>query len=198
MSLNLSFKRLSSDCCGLWQPLARPHLGCFLQSRTIGCTLNRSREPRRHVVQQCGIHMSAAPSEGSAAAAAPAEEPLLQYVVLRKDLWETQHWPLGSIVAQACHASTASLWCSRDSPETLEYCSENNLDSMHKVVLETKGAEQLHNLSKSLTEANIAHKLWIEQPENVPTSLATAPNRKAILQPYFKKLKLCKGVQLRQ
>ncbi|KAK9821192.1 hypothetical protein WJX74_008146 [Apatococcus lobatus] len=84
------------------------------------------------------------------------------------------------------------------SPETLEYCSEDKLDTMHKVVLEIKGVEQLHNLSKSLAEANIAHKLWTEQPENIPTSLATAPGRKTVLQPYFKRLKLCKGIQIEQ
>ena len=36
--------------------------------------------------------------------AAPAE-PTLQYVVLRKDLWKEMKWPLGSIVAQGCHAA---------------------------------------------------------------------------------------------
>lgn len=121
------------------------------------------------------------------------EDRLLQYVVLRRDLWEIERWPLGSIVAQACHASTAALWLSRDHPETVSYCSEANLENMHKVVLEIKGTEQLQNLSKALEEANICHKLWTEQPENIPTSLATAPNRKSKLQPFFKKLKLCKG-----
>ncbi len=121
------------------------------------------------------------------------EEPLLQYVVLRKDLWESQQWPLGSVVAQACHASTAALWLSKDSPLTRQYCSGDNLDCMHKVVLEIQGVEPLQNLSKALDEANVQHKLWIEQPENVPTSLATAPDAKSRLQPHFKNLKLCKG-----
>ena len=136
--------------------------------------------------------MCAAAAQPDTATRPAPEEPLLQYIVLRKDLWETQEWPLGSIVAQACHASTAALWLSKDTPITGQYCSGDNLDSMHKVVLEVKGVEQLQNLSQTLDEASIQHKLWIEQPEDVPTSLATAPNRKATLQPYFKKLKLCK------
>ena len=62
-----------------------------------------------------------------------AAEDLVQYVVLRKDLWDSLKWPLGSIIAQACHASTAALWLSRESDETLAYCSAETIDHMHKV-----------------------------------------------------------------
>lgn len=60
-------------------------------------------------------------------------EDLVQYLVLRKDLWSSLKWPLGSIIAQACHASTAALWLSKDSPATTAYCAAENLDHMHKV-----------------------------------------------------------------
>ena len=60
-------------------------------------------------------------------------EDLVQYIVLRKDLWTELHWPLGSVVAQACHASTAALWLSKDSAATASYCAPDKLDSMHKV-----------------------------------------------------------------
>ena len=63
-----------------------------------------------------------------------------------------------------------------------------------KVVLEVKGEQQLHKLSNRLTEHKIAHKLWIEQPENFPTCLATAPCSKAEVQQHFKKFQLCKGI----
>lgn len=33
------------------------------------------------------------------------EDPLVQYVVLRKDLTVKLNWPLGAVVAQACHAA---------------------------------------------------------------------------------------------
>ena len=62
-------------------------------------------------------------------------DPLLQYVVLRRDLWTELSWPLGSVVAQGCHAATAALWLSREEASTLEYCSPENLDHMHKVRL---------------------------------------------------------------
>ena len=63
-------------------------------------------------------------------AASPA---IVQYVVLRKDLWTDQGWPLGSVVAQACHASSAAMWESKEDPITLDYCSPEKIDQMHKV-----------------------------------------------------------------
>ena len=61
------------------------------------------------------------------------------------------------------------------------------------MVLEVKGEAQLTNLAKQLEEAGVRHKLWVEQPENFPTCLATAPYPKDAVQEHFKKLKLCKG-----
>jgi peptidyl-tRNA hydrolase len=62
-----------------------------------------------------------------------------------------------------------------------------------QVVLEVKGEAQLAALAGRLAEAGVRHKLWVEQPEGVPTCLATAPAPKAAVQPHFKKLKLCRG-----
>ncbi len=62
---------------------------------------------------------------------------IVQYVVLRSDLWKSLEWPLGSIVAQACHAATAALWLRRNEENSLAYCADSNLDHMHKVLLKT-------------------------------------------------------------
>lgn len=56
---------------------------------------------------------------------------VVQYVVLRRDLIDT--WPLGSVVTQGCHAAVAAVWSHRQHPDVLAYCSDDNLDSMHKV-----------------------------------------------------------------
>ncbi|KAG6513630.1 putative peptidyl-tRNA hydrolase PTRHD1 [Zingiber officinale] len=115
---------------------------------------------------------------------------MVQYVVLRRDLIDT--WPLGSVVTQGCHAAVAAVWSHRQHPDVLAYCSDDNLDSMHKVTLEVKGETQLRNLSEKLKSEGVDHKLWIEQPENFPTCLATRPYPKSQLASFFKKLKLCK------
>ena len=62
-----------------------------------------------------------------------------------------------------------------------------------QVVLEVKSEAQLRNLAEKLGAAGIAHKLWIEQPEDYATCLATAPAPKSAVQPHVRKLKLCKG-----
>lgn len=56
---------------------------------------------------------------------------VVQYVVLRRDLIDT--WPLGSVVTQGCHASVSAVWSNKDDPLTLDYCSPEKIDFMHKV-----------------------------------------------------------------
>lgn len=66
------------------------------------------------------------------------------------------------------------------------------VDMAEQVTLEVKGEVQLLNLAQKLEAGGIAYKLWIEQPEKVPTCLATKPYPKAEVAKYFKNLKLCK------
>jgi len=116
-------------------------------------------------------------------------DPLVQYVALRKDV--VVDWPVGAVAAQAAHAATAVLWLSRDLETTKQYCAADNIDHMRKVILEASGEAQLLEIAAKLEEAGIQHKLWVEQPENVPTALAAAPSRKSVVGPFFKRLKLC-------
>ena len=59
-------------------------------------------------------------------------------------------------------------------------------------LLQATDEESLKKLAETLNENNIDHKLWVEQPENFPTCLATKPYQKDIVQSYFKKFKLYK------
>lgn len=61
-----------------------------------------------------------------------------------------------------------------------------------QVVLEVKSEAQLRTLSAKLEEAGLLHKLWVEQPEDFATCIATAPYPKSVVQPHVKRLKLCK------
>jgi peptidyl-tRNA hydrolase len=111
---------------------------------------------------------------------------IVQYIILRKDL----NWPLGAMITQCCHASTAAMHLYSNDEITQEYFS--NLDNMHKIVLGIENLSDLENLNKKLLENNVKFKLWIEQPENIPTSLATKPYRKKEIEKLFKKFKLFK------
>jgi hypothetical protein len=63
----------------------------------------------------------------------PAADPIVQWVVLRRDLWQDLGWPLGAVVAQACHASTAAVFTHLSDELTQEYLHNDNIDHMHKV-----------------------------------------------------------------
>lgn len=59
---------------------------------------------------------------------------IIQYVVVRGDLSKAMGWPLGAVVAQACHACTAVTHLFYNDAHTQAYLAD--LDNMHKVVLE--------------------------------------------------------------
>ena len=115
---------------------------------------------------------------------------LVQYIVVRRDLLDKPGWSLGALIAQACHASTAALYMYREHPHTLEYYTD--LDRMHKVVLEVGSEIALNELSDKLTLKGVEFKLWTEQPENFPTSLASRPYPQTEIKPIFSGLKLFK------
>ncbi len=56
---------------------------------------------------------------------------VVQYIAVRGDLIDK--WPMGAIIAQACHASSAVLHMFKEDPVTQEYLAD--LDAMHKIVL---------------------------------------------------------------
>merc|ERR1712183_492238 len=115
---------------------------------------------------------------------------LVQYVVVRADLRSTLQWPLGALIAQACHACTAVFSLYRDDGNVLEYTAD--LDNMHKVVLQCKDEKSLRQLAEKLSQEGIHHKMWIEQPEDIATCVAVKPYKKEMVQKYFKKFKLMK------
>lgn len=67
---------------------------------------------------------------------------ITQYVVLRGDLSRNMGWPLGAVVAQACHACTAVIHLFYNDPDTQAYLAD--LDNMHKIVLEVSIAVVIH------------------------------------------------------
>jgi len=144
------------------------------------------------------------PATAAAAAATPAEEQeeeepalqLVQYVILRRDLWRAPlSWPLGPVVAQGAHAATAALSRALASGcgHAQRYVAPENLGSMRKVVLEVEDERRLRALAGRLAEAGAGYWLWVEQPEGVATALATWPAPRGEVAPYGKKGRLCRA-----
>eukprot|EP00918_Siedleckia_nematoides_P089791 GHVU01197318.1.p1 GENE.GHVU01197318.1~~GHVU01197318.1.p1 ORF type:complete len:175 (-),score=30.14 GHVU01197318.1:656-1180(-) len=127
----------------------------------------------------------------------PAANPLVQYIVLPLSL--AKQWPLGALVAQACHASVAAIAVHVPPRASRDVASDANvdaylsdLDCMRKVVLSVPDTDALVAVSQKLEAAAVPHKLWVEQPENLPTCIATKPAPKAEVFPLLKHLKLLK------
>ena len=59
---------------------------------------------------------------------------IVQYVLVRSDLFTKLEWPTGAVIAQACHACSAVTHLFHDDDESQLYFSD--LDRMHKVVLD--------------------------------------------------------------
>eukprot|EP01100_Stratorugosa_tubuloviscum_P013580 TRINITY_DN689_c0_g1_i1.p1 TRINITY_DN689_c0_g1~~TRINITY_DN689_c0_g1_i1.p1 ORF type:complete len:123 (-),score=48.55 TRINITY_DN689_c0_g1_i1:191-559(-) len=117
---------------------------------------------------------------------------LYQYIIVRRDLIQALNWNTGSVIAQACHASTAALWMFRNEQRVQSYLSLENLASMHKVVLEIKNETQLLNLAKKLEERQLNFYLWLEKPENIPTAIATQPYLREEFGDLFRRYQLFK------
>ncbi|KAL0275207.1 UNVERIFIED_CONTAM: hypothetical protein PYX00_003136 [Menopon gallinae] len=117
-----------------------------------------------------------------------ANSPIVQYIVVRKDLVKALKWSAGAIIAQACHATAAVTHLFHDDPHMKQYLTD--LDAMHKIVLETPDEESIKNLESDLIAHGIKHKLWVEQPENIPTCLVVKPYPKEDVQNFFQSLRL--------
>ncbi|KAJ2664699.1 hypothetical protein IWW48_000646 [Coemansia sp. RSA 1200] len=115
-------------------------------------------------------------------------EALTMFIVMRKDLLRTLNWPVGSVITQGCHATAAALWTYREDERVKQYM--NDIDTMHKVTLETKNEASLLKIADDLKEKHVPFYLWTEQPENIPTCLATVPVMRSSLGDALKKCSL--------
>jgi peptidyl-tRNA hydrolase len=130
------------------------------------------------------------------AAAAPAKRApvICQYIFLRKDL---EDWPAGAMATQAAHASVAAIVeaTAAQHEATATYVNADNLKSMTKMVYAAENLGELERVreawnalirstskdadSTAAAEAQDGDCLqaywWVEQPENIPTAMATWP-----------------------
>lgn len=82
----------------------------------------------------------------------------------------------------------AAVWGSREDAETQAYLAD--VDNMHKIVTAALSEEDVRGVADKLAAAGVGHKLWVEQPEGIPTAVATKPAKRRDLQPFFGAFKL--------
>jgi peptidyl-tRNA hydrolase len=121
---------------------------------------------------------------------------LTMYIILRKDLLKLAGWTNGSVIAQASHGVSKAIWKYRGHEAMVQYLED--IEHMHKVVLEMKNLSQLMSLSEQLRDLNFEFVEWVEQPENTLTciilslGLVTRPYEPEEIRPFLKKCALYK------
>ena len=122
------------------------------------------------------------------------EAPLVQYVVVRADLYQREGWTAGSLMAQAAHAAVSIVWQTRGEQNTADYCEQTEGD-MRKVVMEVKDEAALTKLADQLEGSGVAVSRWREQPENEVTCVATAPLRRTKdAMKLFRRARMCSAL----
>ena len=131
---------------------------------------------------------SSTDAAGNDAGTAKKKAPVIaQYIFLRRDL----DWPAGAMAAQAAHASVAAITqgLAAHSEATASYVAPDNLPHMTKMVYGVDTQQELEQVREAWntliqstttggegTEGDCLHAYWwVEQPENIPTALATWP-----------------------
>ncbi|GAW81917.1 hypothetical protein, conserved [Plasmodium gonderi] len=117
------------------------------------------------------------------------ENPIVQYILINKEILDKK-WPLGSIIAQACHACVAVIAENQDDQEVKEYVSVEKINNMHKVILRIDSTNEIKNLSSILDKNCLKYKIWTEYPENIQSAVALKPYYKNTIKDYLKKYPL--------
>lgn len=124
-------------------------------------------------------------------------KPVVQYIFCRRDLTDEEGnaWPLGAVAAQVAHASVAAIAEGLENQDeaTQYYVSPKQLPGMTKYVYGVDSAEELENVKQGFVQkfGNYSYHCWLEQPENIPTALATLPmERTNKVSKFIQKLKV--------
>lgn len=160
-------------------------------SSSLICRLQLKRTSRipQHLLART-MSDSALSTTETGSAITTSAQPLVMQIIFDRQLLDNPSWPLGPLLTQASHATAAIIARTiSSSRQTQEYTSAENLPVMHTVALQTRSKGPLSDLTKLSEElARVKktyegdefpdHHLWIEQPENIPTCIAIAPNSK--------------------
>lgn len=135
---------------------------------------------------------------GAEATPSVFSKPVVQYIFCRRDLVDEEGtpWPTGAVAAQVAHASVAAIaegLSKTDDEATKYYISPQQLPSMTKYVYGVDSVEELTRVKEGFEEkfGSDSYHCWLEQPENIPTALATLPlERTNKVSKFVQKLKV--------
>ena len=120
------------------------------------------------------------------------KEIIVQYIIVRNDLGRTtgHDKTFNALLKHTTSASTAAIHKFYKHEDTEAYLKD--LDSMKKKVFQVDDEEELFDFENKLILHKIDYKMWIKQPDNYATCIATRPYPISEIAEYFKNLKIYK------
>ena len=101
------------------------------------------------------------------------EKPVVQFIFVRRDL---QDWPQGAVAAQVAHASVAAIVEGTKAQDAATLHYTDNLLRMTKYVYGVDSLDELESVKeKWASKFGDTYHCWTEEPEHIPTALATWP-----------------------
>ena len=118
------------------------------------------------------------------------KEVIVQYIIVRNDAYRNQDRSFSAILQHTCSAAAAVIHKHYHHKYTREYLKD--LDGMKKKVFQVNDEKELFALENKLVSNEIDYKMWIKQPGNCATCIATRPYPMSEISSYFKNVKLYK------
>ena len=121
------------------------------------------------------------------------KEKIVQYIVVRNDLGRNQDRAFNTLISHTASAATAAIHIYYKHEHTQQYLKDlEDLDNPNKKVFQVEDEDGLLELDTQFMLHKVEYRMWIKQPENYATCIATRPYPKSELDPYFKNLKVYK------
>ena len=140
-----------------------------------------------------GDGASSSSSSSSGGGSEGADDPLVQYIVMRSDLTRHHRYSTGALISNGSHAAIAVIAAHWQEEDVQRYVGRGGGEAgsqMRTVTLAAKDEAELRGAAETLRQHRVAHSLWLEAPEQLPTCLATRPQQRSLVQPLLRHLKL--------
>ena len=118
------------------------------------------------------------------------KEVIVQYIIVRNDAYRNQERSFNSILQHTSSASAAVIHKHYHHKYTRDYLKD--LDNMRKKVFQVNDEKELFELENKLVSNEIDYRMWIKQPGNYATCIATRPYPITEISSHFKNVKLYK------
>ena len=118
------------------------------------------------------------------------KEILVQYIIIRNDVYRNQKGSFNSMLQHTSSASAAVIHKHYNHKYTREYLKD--LDGMRKKVFQVDDEKELFALENKLVSNEIDYRMWIKQPGDCATCIATRPYPTTEIATFFKNVKIYK------